>query len=168
LAFYHHVFRLRRLNHFVLARIIHILAVVLWIGGVSFVTLSLIPVILKDLPAPQRLHAFERYERLFAWQARVTTFLAGASGFYMLHVLNGWDRLLQGQYWWLQLMVLVWTLFTVLLFIAEPLFLEAFLRRQNLKNPVATMARIRLLHIFLLTLSLLAIFGGVGGSHGMF
>jgi hypothetical protein len=35
---------------------------------------------------------FERLEGRFSWKARLTTILTGASGFYMLHVLDAWER----------------------------------------------------------------------------
>ena len=56
--------------------------------------------------------------------ARAATLLAAASGFYMVDRLGLWANFLLATYWWLDAMVLVWLLFTLLLFVAEPLFLE--------------------------------------------
>ena len=42
-------------NHFVIARVIHILGIVLWIGGVAFVTTVLIPSIRKTQSPENRL-----------------------------------------------------------------------------------------------------------------
>lgn len=78
----------------VLARAIHVLAVVLWIGGVGFVTLVLLPGVQRFEEPARRIAVFEALEQRFARQARVTTLLTGASGFAMLWLLDGWDRYL--------------------------------------------------------------------------
>jgi len=111
-----------------LARALHVLAVVLWIGGVVFVTTVLLPAV-RDLHAPaERVVFFETFERRFGHQARVTTVLTGVSGFYMVVRLDLWGRFLLVAYWWMSAMVAVWLLFTLVLFVAEPLFLHRWLR----------------------------------------
>ena len=86
--------RLPPLPPIVLARIVHVLCIVLWIGGVAFVTTVLIPAV-RALPAgAQQIELFERLESRFALQARVTTVLAGGSGLYMLYAMEAWSRYL--------------------------------------------------------------------------
>ena len=101
------------MTSFVAARVIHVLSVVLWIGGVAFVTTVLIPAIRRMPSEAERIELFEQLESRFAVQARVTTVLAGASGLYMLHVLDAWNRYLDSSFWWIHLMTLVWFVFTV-------------------------------------------------------
>src|SRR6516225_1164794 len=60
-----------------LARALHVLAVVLWIGGVAFVTTVLLPAVRDLHAAADRVIFFETVERRFGNQARVTTVLAG-------------------------------------------------------------------------------------------
>jgi len=61
------------LTGYTVARALHIFAVVLWIGGVAFVTTILIPS-LKQIPdINDRLALFEKLEGKFAIQARITT-----------------------------------------------------------------------------------------------
>ena len=72
----------------VLARIVHVLSVVLWIGGVAFVTTVVIPTIRKLPPHDQRIELFEHLESRFALQARITTVLTGASGLYLIHLMG--------------------------------------------------------------------------------
>ena len=82
-----------------LARALHVLAVVLWIGGAVFVTTVLLPAV-RDLHAPtERVVFFETVEQRFGHQARVTTVLAGLSGFYMVVRLDLWDRFRSVAYW---------------------------------------------------------------------
>ena len=150
-----------------LARALHVLAVVLWIGGVVFVTTVLLPAV-RDLHAPaKRVVFFETAERRFGRQARVTTMLAGLSGFYMVVRLGLWDRFLSAEYWWVHAMVAVWLLFTLMLFVAEPLFLHRWLRARANSRPESTFRLVERLHWILLVLSLITLIGAVLGSHGM-
>ena len=71
-----------------------------------------------------RVSFFERVERNFAWQARVTTLLVGVSGIYITTVWDLWSRFESPGYWWMHAMVFVWIVFIVVLFVAEPLFLH--------------------------------------------
>ncbi len=82
-----------------IARALHVLAAVLWIGGVAFVTAVLFPAI-RGFKAPEeRLALFDRIERRFASQARFWVAAAGASGFYMVLRLDLWSRFLEAGYW---------------------------------------------------------------------
>jgi uncharacterized membrane protein len=150
-----------------IALAIHVLAVVLWIGGVAMVTTVLLPAVRGFKSAEERIAFFETIERRFAWQTRGTTLLAGASGFYMVYRLNLWSRFLTIEYWWLDAMVAVWLLFTLMLFIIEPLFLQRELGLSARRAPENTFARVQRFHWVLLVLSLATIFGAVTGSHGL-
>ena len=150
-----------------LARALHVLAVVLWIGGVAFVTtVLLLAVRALHVPA-ERVVFFETVERRFGNQARVTTVLAGLSGFYMVVRLDLWDRFLSVAYWWMHAMVAVWLLFTLMLFVAEPVFLDRWLLARAKTRPESTFTIVERLHWILLALSLVTLLGAVLGSHGV-
>jgi len=151
----------------VLARVVHVLAVVLWIGGVGMVTTVLLPAIRNSWPPDQRFQAFHTLEKRFARQARVTTALAGASGFYMVWRLDAWSWFRTASFWWMHAMVLTWLLFTLMLFVIEPLFLERWLDRRAASAPEATYRAVEWLHYVLLGLSLLTVAGAVAGSLGV-
>jgi uncharacterized membrane protein len=70
------------------ARVLHVLAVVLWIGGVAMVTTVLLPASRRMKSPEERLEFFERIEAGFARQARWTTAIAGASGLYLVYALD--------------------------------------------------------------------------------
>jgi uncharacterized membrane protein len=78
--------------YFGLARALHVVGVVLWIGGVAFVTTTLIPPLRKMVDTDKRLVLFEQLEGKFAFQARIVTLVTGLTGFYMLSFLNGLKR----------------------------------------------------------------------------
>ncbi len=75
-----------------MARVIHVIAVIMWIGGVAMVTTVIIPAVKKLKSKDEQIKTFEQIEGRFALQAKITTLLTGISGFYMLYVLDGWDR----------------------------------------------------------------------------
>lgn len=150
-----------------LARAIHVLAVVHWIGGVALVTAVILPAVARFSEPSRRIQAFEEIEGRFSLQAKFSVTLAGLSGFYMTHGLDAWDRFADPQFWWMHAMVLVWGIFTLVLFVAEPLFLHAWFRRRAARDPDGTFALILRAHWALLTLSTVTIAGAVLGSHGV-
>jgi uncharacterized membrane protein len=148
------------------ARIAHVLGVVLWIGGVWFVTTVIIPSVIENGCDEDSMKLFERVEGRFSWQARVIVLVTGLSGFYMLYAADSWSLFLNPGYWWFYAMSLVWLAFTVVLFVLEPLFLHRWFARAVQQAPQATFRRMRWLHWVMLTFSLVAIVGAVAGSHG--
>jgi uncharacterized membrane protein len=149
-----------------LARALHVLGVVIWIGGVGFVSAVLLPALRSVDDPVQRAELFERLEGRFSWIARGAVLLVGASGFYMLQSFDLWDRFCSAAYWWMHAMVGVWAVFAVMLFVAEPLFLHRWFARRLRERPDA-FALIARMHWLLLTISLLTIVGAVAGAHGI-
>lgn len=153
------------MDGYVLARILHVLAVVHWIGGVAMVTLVILPQ-LRRLPATQRIAMFEGLEGGLGAQAKLSTLVAGLSGLWMLWLSDGWGLFLIPSYWWLHLMVAVWAIFTLVLFVLEPLVLHRWFRDRAEGDPEGTFSLVLRLHRVLLALSALAVAGAVQGAHG--
>ena len=153
------------MDDFILARIVHVIAIVLWIGGVAFVTLVVMPMLNADEAPDARLARFQQIERGFAWQARIWVLLAGASGLWMVWRADMWCRFADLHFWWMHAMVAVWAIFAVMLFIIEPLHLHRRLAQSI--APASDFAKMVAMHKILLAISLVAIFGAVGGSHGL-
>lgn len=156
------------MEYLTLARVVHIIAVILWIGGVSMVTTVLIPAIKKMKSKEEQIKTFETIEGKFAIQAKVTTFLTGLSGFYMLYELNAWNRYFIYRFWWIHAMTLVWVIFTLILFVLEPFILHRVFKKYADKNPEKTFGIMHRLHWVLLIISLITTAGAVAGSHGWF
>lgn len=153
-------------DDFALARAVHVIAVLFWIGGVGFVTRVLMPT-LRTTELPQdRLRRFQQMEARFAWQARLWVLLAGASGLWLVVRADLWSRFLDARFWWMHLMVALWVVFALMLFVIEPLHLHR--RLADSKSPEADFARMTRLHQLLLIISITTILGAVGGSHGLF
>jgi len=151
---------------FVLARAVHVLGVVLWIGGVAFVTLILLPALKTIADGEQRLSLFEQLEGRFANQARIVTVITGVAGFCMVEFMDVWQRYQLLEYWWMHLMTFIWAIFTLVLFVLEPLVLHRVFHKKATQNSDRAFNLIHRMHKILLSLSLLAVFGAVAGSHG--
>lgn len=149
-----------------LARAAHVIGVVLWIGGVAFVTTTLLPAIRRDFPVAAQLAEFERYERGFGRQARWTTQLVGGSGLFMVWKLDLWFRFATPDAFWMHAMLAIYLLFTLLLFVIEPLFFHRLLRHLAQRDPALPLRLLGRLHWLLLTLSLLTTGFAVAGAHG--
>jgi uncharacterized membrane protein len=152
------------MNDFILARAIHVLSIVMWIGGVAFVTTVVMPAIRRASAPEERLAAFHRFESRFVWQARLWVVLAGASGLWMIWRTDTWSRFQDGQYWWMHAMVCLWALFVLMLFVIEPLVLHR--KMANAADPARMFARMEWMHRGLLALALITLAVAVMGSHG--
>ena len=149
-----------------IARALHVVGVILWIGGVGFVTLVLLPAVRETKDPDERIAFFETVERRFATQARMTTLLVGATGFYLVIAWDLWSRFTDPAFWWMHGMTLIWVIFTGMLFVLEPLFLHRWFMDRAGKDPDGTFRLIQRLHNVLLALSLIVVLGAVAGSHG--
>lgn len=155
------------MDEFVLARVLHVLGVVLWIGGVAMVTTVLLPTLARMQSPAEAMEFFVRFRQRFAAQARASTLIVGLSGFYMVYLLDAWHRFMQWQYWWMHTMVLIWLLFSVMLFVMEPRGRRNLAAAPAQKDISAEkFISIQRKHLFLLIMSLITIAGAVAGSHG--
>ncbi len=156
------------MEYFTLARVLHVLAVILWIGGVAMVTTVIIPAVKKLKSKEDQIKTFEQIEGKFALQAKITTLITGITGFYMLYVLDAWDRYFDYRFWWIHAMTLVWIIFSLILYVLEPLVLHKLFKKYAGDNPAKTFRFMHRMHWILLVLSLVTTAGAVAGSHGWF
>jgi uncharacterized membrane protein len=154
------------LHDFVLARLLHVLGVVLWIGGVAFVTLVLLPAASRWPDPAQGIEVFERAEQRFSLHAKAWTLLTGLTGLYLVWRFDLWSRFAQVSFWWMHAMVAIWAVFSLVLFVLEPLFLHRWFAQRAKRDPAGTLALVTRFHRVLLLASLITIAGAVAGSHG--
>jgi uncharacterized membrane protein len=154
------------MDELVLVRIVHVVAVLFWIGGVGFVTWVIIPAITASEPPEGRLAKFHLIEGRFAAQARIWVLLAGASGFWLLHRADMWSRFADLHFWWMHAMVALWSIFALMLFVLEPLLLHRRMAASH--TPEADFRRMARLHHILIVFAIITLIGAVGGSHGLF
>ncbi|MEW6644917.1 MAG: hypothetical protein AB1586_30735 [Pseudomonadota bacterium] len=149
-----------------LARALHVLAVVHWIGGLAFVTLVVLPLARSRRSAEDALALFGAVERRFAAQVRISVVLVGVTGFWMVDRLALWDRFLDRSFWWMWSMVGLWLFFMLMLFVIEPLLHRRF--QGGVRGDGRAAVRSMLyLHAVLLGLAAITVFGAVAGAHGL-
>jgi uncharacterized membrane protein len=154
---------------FLAMHIIHVLTVVLWIGGLAFVTIIVLPVIIKTPDPLQKVLTFHRIEKKFAALARVYVVVTGLTGFAMLFSA-GWAGLLftrDGIA--LTFMLMVWVFWMAMLFGIEPIVIKKMLERLSKsgdKMEIETVfSRMNRMHVVLLIVSLVATVAGVLTAH---
>ena len=151
---------------YVFARALHVLGVVIWIGGVYMVTTIILPIVRRGELGADWLAAFHAVERRFVWHARAEVLLVGLSGFYMIEKLNLWIWFTLPGYWWMHAMALLWTLFAIMLFAIEPFILHRRLADWVARDPERAFARLHRMHVLLLVLSVITILAATAGAHG--
>ena len=148
-----------------LARALHVLAVAHWIGGVAFVTLVALPLARADPDAKKGFALFEAIEKRFARQVRVSIPVAGLAGLWMTWRLDLWATFREPSFWWMDAMVVLWTLFMVLVFVVEPRE-HARIAARAADDPRGVLTRVFRAHLVLLAAASITILGAVAGAHG--
>ncbi len=152
------------MDDIVIARALHVLAVVHWIGGVAFVTLVVLP-LARSRPAAEALTQFTAFEQRFASQVRISIPLAGATGLWMTYRMNLWDRFADPRFWWMLSMFGLWLVFMLLVFVIEPLLHNRF-EREAKRDPLSILRRVAAVHAALLTLAAITVLGAAAGAQG--
>jgi uncharacterized membrane protein len=153
------------MNDVILARALHVLAVIHWIGGLGFVTLIVLPLAASRPDAREGLSLFEAVERRFSSQLRFSIPLAGAAGLWMTYRMDLWDRFADPHFWWMSAMAGLWLFFMAMIFVIEPLAHRRFERRAQ-DDPESAFRRLIALHGVLLALAALTALGAVAGAQG--
>ncbi|MEE8328422.1 MAG: hypothetical protein V3R54_00650 [Thermodesulfovibrionia bacterium] len=144
---------------YIILLIIHVLSVVIWIGGVAFVTMIMFPMILRTQNSLEQVMMFQGVEHRFSRIAKVLVILTGLSGFYLIH-----ERGISFGIW---IMIIIWTIYASLLFFLEKRLFKRLLS-QTPEKQISTekiFFRLQVFHWVILILSLSAIAAGVWTSH---
>lgn len=149
------------------ARAVHVLAVIHWIGGVAFVTAVILPAIAAFEAPSRRFALFEAIEHRFSAQVKISVPVAGLSGAWMAWRLDAWSRFLEPAGWWLAAMALVWLLFMAILFVVEPLLLRGWFHGRVSADPAGAFRFVQRAHVILLLAGMTVAAAGVLGAHGL-
>ena len=154
------------MNDIAFARALHVLAVVVWIGGAFMATAVVLPAIRRGELGPAPFKALHAIEHRFIWYARSAAVLVAVTGLYMTWRMQLWERFRLAAFWWMHAMVAVWLLFAFALFIAEPFIVRRRFGRLAQEKPEQALRLIHRAHWVLMTLSAVTIFAAVAGSWG--
>lgn len=143
---------------YVTALTIHILSVIIWIGGVSFVTLVTFPMILRMEKSLEMVMVFQGVEHRFGKIAKVMVILAGLSGLYLI-----FEKGLSIGVW---IMIILWAFYAALLFGLEKLiFKKLFSKPEDQSDMKKVFNFLQVFHYVVLGLSFLAVAAGVFEAH---
>ena len=142
----------------VIATMLHIMSVVVWIGGVTFVTLITFPMILRMDKSLEMVMMFQGTEHRFVKIAKVMVILAGLSGFYLLYE--------KGLSTAVIIMIVIWSVYASLIFGLEKiLFAKLFGNPEDQKDMKQVFKILQTFHWVVLALSFIAIGAGVYEAH---
>ena len=151
-------------DDFTLARVVHVCAVVAWVGSLWFVALALLPAVKASQPPEARMAYIRPLIRGQVLQSQVWLVLMGLTGLWMLWRGDLWARLGDGRFWWMQLMVAVWLVFAVILFVLEPLSRH---RPRPDGDPDVAFGKEVARHRVLSLVALVTLVASLAGSHGL-
>lgn len=143
---------------YIISLIVHVLCVVVWIGGVAFVTAIMFPIIRRTKDSFEQVLMFQGMEHRFSRIAKVLVILTGVSGLYLLYV-KGFSF---GAY----LMIFVWILYASLLFFLEKIIFKKIFERPGKQMDMDQIFfGMQIFHWFILFLSFSAIGAGIWTAH---
>ena len=144
---------------------VHVLGVVVWIGGVAFVTMIVLPMITRMENSLEKVIFFQGMEHRFARIAKSSVVVVGLTGGWMLYITGEWRILFSMAGIGPTLMVLVWTFYLLVLLFEAKIFKIVFdgSAQQDTTKIFSYLSRF---HWIVLGLSLLAVGVGVWAGHG--
>ena len=99
-----------------LFKLLHLLSVVIWVGGMFFAYMVLRPSAVEVLPPPERLRLWDKvFSRFFNW-VWLAVLLLLASGFYMIYLFDGITQVPRYVHWMLLLGIVMALIFVYVFF----------------------------------------------------
>jgi uncharacterized membrane protein len=144
--------------------IIHVICVIIWIGGVAFVTTVIFPMMYKTEGSLEKALLFQRVEHRFAGLVRWLIAVVGMTGFWILSAKYGFAVLLQRRGLGIVIMIAAWALYTTVLLSERRVFGKIFADPEKIDMDRA-LRMINAMHWVLLTISFSAVAAGVWFGH---
>lgn len=144
---------------------IHVIGVVIWIGGVAFVTTTVFPMIMRMEGSIEKVLFFQGVEHRFAKIAKAMVALVGLSGTWLLQLTGEWDILFSLNGIGPTVMLVVWTFYVLVLLFEARLFKVIFGGGAQ-QDTAKVFFHLTVFHWVILGLSLFAVLVGVWSGHG--
>lgn len=143
----------------------HVIGVVLWIGGVAFVTMVVFPMIMRLENSLEKVLFFQGVEHGFAKIAKISVVVVGVTGVLLLQITGKWNIMFKASGIGPTLMTVVWVFYVLVLMFEGRLF-KAIFRGEAQQDTAKVFYRLSVFHWLILGISLLAIGVGVWTGHG--
>jgi len=144
---------------------VHVLGVVIWIGGVAFVTMTVFPMILRMESSLEKVMFFQGVEHRFAKIAKLSVAIVGLTGAWLLYLTGEWKILFKLSGVGPTLMLIVWAFYVLVLLFEGRLF-KAIFKGEAQQDTAKIFVAMSIFHWVVLGLSLLAVAVGVWAAHG--
>ena len=144
--------------------IIHVIGVIIWIGGVAFVTMVIFPMMYRTEGSLEKALLFQGVEHRFAGIVRWLIAIVGATGVYLLAARYGLGILAETRGIGILIMIFAWTFYTTVILSERKLFSRIFADPAKIDMDKA-LRTINTMHWVLLTVSFAAVAGGVWFAH---
>ena len=144
--------------------IIHVIGVIIWIGGVAFVTMVIFPMMYRTEGSLEKALLFQGVEHRFAGIVRWLIAIVGATGVYLLAARYGLGILAETRGIGILIMIFAWTFYTTVILSEKKLFSRIFADPAKIDMDKA-LRTINTMHWVLLTVSFAAVAGGVWFAH---
>ena len=139
-----------------LFKLLHLLAVLIWVGGMFFAYMVLRPSAVEVLPPPERLRLWDKvFTRFFNW-VWLAIFLLLVSGFYMIYLFGGIAHAPRYVHWMLLLGIAMVLIFMYVFFVCYVRF-NLLVAAQDWPRAGAVLATIRKLVAVNLSIGLLTV-----------
>ncbi len=146
--------------------IIHVIAVIIWIGGVTFVTTVIFPMMYTTEGSLEKALLFQRVEHRFATIVRWLIALTGVTGLWILYAKYGFGILATSRGIGIVIMLFAWAFYATVLLLERKIFARIFADPETIDMDQA-LRMINVLHWVLLLVSYAAVAVGVWFGHGM-
>lgn len=138
---------------------LHVLSVIIWIGGVAFVTAIVFPVLGRMEDSMAKMSFFMGFERRFQLLAKIFMTLAGATGMLLFWQRGAFASLTGEETGLLGYKFFVWLIYAILLFGAEKRLMGTLVSQKT--PPEKAFKRLSIFHWVVLILSLIAVVAGI-------
>jgi uncharacterized membrane protein len=146
--------------------IIHVICVIVWIGGVTFVTTVIFPMMYRTEGSLEKALLFQGVEHRFAAIVKWLIAITGATGLWILYQKYGFGILAQPRGAGIVIMLFAWAFYTTILLSERKIFAKIFADPEKIDMNRA-LKLINVMHWFLLVISYSAVAGGIWFGHGM-
>jgi uncharacterized membrane protein len=144
--------------------IIHVVGVIIWIGGVTFVTTVIFPMMYKTEGSLEKALLFQRVEHRFSGMVKWLLTIVGLTGFILLSAKYGFALLSKREGFGVLIMLSAWSFYAVILLFERKIFAKIFADPEKI-NMNRALKLINGMHWVILSLSFLAVATGVWFGH---
>lgn len=144
---------------------VHVIGVVLWIGGVAFVTMVVLPMIMRMENSLEKVLFFQGVEHRFVKIAKTSVVVVGVTGVLLLQITGKWSVMFKASGIGPTLMSVVWLFYALVLMFEGRLFKVIF-KGEAQQDTAKVFYRLSVFHWVILSLSLFALGMGVWTGHG--